>query len=83
MYSFVIDFEFKCVVIFQIWSKPAPMEDIPSDVRRDVQDLMSCCLIKDKKIRPSAQDILNHSAFQILGKNLYDFFCYILGGSQT
>lgn len=44
------------------------MDDVPPNVRESVRDLISCCLVKDAAIRPSAKQIRNHQSFQMLSK---------------
>nr|QNL15284.1 mitogen-activated protein kinase kinase kinase 8 [Littorina littorea] len=61
------------ILNFLIWSKPAPIEDVPDNVKDNMRDLISCCLVKDKAIRPTAQQILLHPAFQQLDQSGYFF----------
>nr|KAG5709331.1 hypothetical protein BaRGS_029180 [Batillaria attramentaria] len=51
---------------FIIWSRPAPVDDIPENVKESMRDLITCCLVKDSAIRPTAKQILQHPAFQLL-----------------
>ncbi|XP_070185044.1 uncharacterized protein, partial [Littorina saxatilis] len=61
------------ILNFIIWSKPAPVEDVPDNVKHNMRDLICCCLVKDKAIRPTAQQILLHPAFQQLDQSGYFF----------
>ncbi|KAL8599874.1 hypothetical protein ACOMHN_025406 [Nucella lapillus] len=54
------------ILNYIIWSKPPPLDDLPKDVKDTVRNLLSCCLVKDKAIRPTAEQILSHPAFKLL-----------------
>lgn len=73
------------ILNFLIWSKPAPVDDIPQNVRESMRDLIACCLVKDVAIRPSAKQVLQHLAFQMLDQSgsLYSTFLPQLPGHEV
>ncbi|XP_062578857.1 uncharacterized protein LOC134240793 [Saccostrea cucullata] len=59
---------------FLIATKPPPVEDIPKNIHHELQNLIKIGLEKQPKNRPSAKDLLQHQAFQLIhdgGDNLY------------
>nr|XP_022303895.1 uncharacterized protein LOC111111297 isoform X3 [Crassostrea virginica] len=59
---------------FLIATKPAPLDDVPKNIHKDVRSLIEKCLDKTPSERPAAKALLQHPAFQLIhesGDNMY------------
>ena len=56
------------ICILQIATKPAPLDDVPKNIHKDVRSLIEKCLDKTPSERPAAKALLQHPAFQLIRK---------------
>ncbi|XP_012944504.1 uncharacterized protein LOC101854452 [Aplysia californica] len=59
-------FQRAAILNFIIYARPPPMEDVPDDVQAVVRDLIEKGFVKNPEHRPSASELLTHSAFRML-----------------
>ncbi|XP_061185770.1 uncharacterized protein LOC133193871 [Saccostrea echinata] len=68
---------------FLIATKEAPVEDIPKNIHHELQDLIKSGLEKQPQNRPSAKELLQHQAFQLINEGADNLYSVLNSGSLT